>query len=253
MKKFYLLTLLLIALLACQPDRPNFVILMLDDLGYSDLGCYGGEIQTPNIDQLAQQGVRFTQMHNNARCCPTRASLMTGMYPHQVGIQFNGRNLSAELPILAEVLRDNGYQTGMVGKWHLSETKGLPGHADQLSWLAHRLDSAQFAPLETYPYNRGFDEHWGVIWGVVDYFDPFSLVHNDEAVEEVDEDFYMTDFITEKSVDMIQKFSQNEAPFFLYIAHTAPHWPLHARDEDIQKYLGKYDAGWQALRLSSGI
>lgn len=228
--------------------RPNILIIMADDLGYSDLGCYGGEIQTPNIDALSQQGIRFTQFYNAARCCPSRASLLTGKYAHQVGLALNGRSLSANSATIAEVLKANGYHTGMSGKWHLSETKALPNPKDQLLWLSHRYDSTRFAPLETYPYNRGFDQHWGIIWGVVSYFDPFSLVHNEKAIREVPENFYMTDFITDKSVEMIDLYSSDNKPFFLYVAYTAPHWPLHALPEDIRKYHGMYDEGWDVLR-----
>lgn len=247
-----------LALLPCLPAsagrpvqpvaKPNIVIIMADDLGYSDLGCYGGEISTPNLDALAGQGVRFTQFYNAARCCPSRASLLTGKYAHQVGLALNGRSLARNSATIAEVLRENGYHTGMAGKWHLSETKGLGNQKDQLMWLSHRKDSAVFAPLESYPCNRGFEEHWGVIWGVINYYDPFSLVHNEEAIREVPEDFYMTDFITEKSVELIDRFSRDTKPFFLYIAHTAPHWPLHALPEDLRKYRGRYDEGWDVLR-----
>lgn len=228
--------------------RPNIVVIMADDLGYSDIGCYGGEIQTPNLDGLAEDGVRFTQFYNAARCCPTRASLLTGKYPHQVGLAQNGRTLSRNAATIAEVLKENGYHTGMAGKWHLSRTKKLDDPEEQLLWLSHRKDSSIFAPVESYPSNRGFEEHWGVIWGVVNYFDPFSLVHNEEEIKEIPDDFYMTNFITEKSVDMIEQFSKDEKPFFIYIAHTAPHWPLHALPEDIEKYKGMYDEGWDVLR-----
>ncbi len=231
-----------------KDERPNIVIIMADDLGYSDLGCYGGEIQTPNLDKLAQNGVRFTQFYNAARCCPTRASLLTGKYPHQVGMAHNGRTLSATSPTIAELLKDEGYSTGMTGKWHLSQTKAIKDREEQLRWLAHRKDSGLFAPKTSYPYQRGFQEHWGVIWGVVNFFDPFSLVHNGEAISEIPEDFYMTDFISDKSVELIEKFHKKEKPFFLYIAHTAPHWPLHALPEDIEKYHGIYDNGWDELR-----
>jgi len=232
------------------PEKPNILLIMLDDMGYSDLGCYGGEIQTPNIDRLAEEGIRFTQMHNCARCCPTRASLLTGQYPQQAGINGMGVNLSMNTATIAEVLKQNGYHTGMTGKWHLSTTRGLDDPAQQLEWLAHRIDNGPFSPLENYPCNRGFEEHWGVIWGVVNYFDPFSLVHNEEAINEVLEDFYMTDFITEKTLDLLDSYRDGQEPFFLYVAHTAPHWPLHARTEDIEKYRGKYDGGWEALRQS---
>lgn len=132
-----------------------------------------------------------------------------------------------DAPTIAEVLREAGYQTGMSGKWHLSRTKVLPDKEEQLKWLAHQTDSGFFAPLETYPCNRGFDDHWGVIWGVVNYFDPFSLVHNEEAVRDIPDNFYMTDFVTDKSVELTDKFSRKKQPLILYVAHTAPHWPLH--------------------------
>lgn len=230
------------------PEKPNILLIMLDDMGYSDLGCYGGEIHTPNIDMLASQGVRFTQMHNAARCCPSRASLLTGHYPHTAGINGMGVNLSMNTPTIAEVLKENGYHTGMTGKWHLSQTKPVDDPAEQLQWLANRADYGPFSPLENYPSNRGFEEHWGVIWGVVNFFDPFSLVHNETPIREVDDDFYMTDFITEKSIDLIDEYSKDDKPFFLYVAHTAPHWPLHARPGDIAKYKDTYTGGWDAIR-----
>ncbi len=231
-----------------EDDRPNIIIFLVDDLGYSDFGCYGGEIHTPTIDKLSEEGVRFTQFYNAARSCPTRASMLTGMYQHQVGLTFNGQSLNKNCVTIAEVLKDAGYQTGMAGKWHLSRTEGRKEKSEQLNWLAHRADYGDFGPLESYPCNRGFDEHYGTIWGVVDYFDPFSLVHNEEPITEVDSDFYETNFITEKSIDLIDEFSKNDEPFFLYIAHNAPHWPLHALPEDIAKYDGVYDGGWDKLR-----
>lgn len=234
---------------AFNPDSPpNIVIILADDLGYSDLGCYGGEITTPNLDDLAKNGIRFSQFYNASRCCPTRASLLTGKYPHQVGLQQNGQTLSRDAATIAEILLAHGFHTGMAGKWHLSRTRQLDDHQEQLLWLSHRKDSSIFAPLESYPCNRGFEEHWGVIWGVVNYFDPFSLVHNEEEIKEVPEDFYMTDFITDRSIDMVGDFSKAGKPFFLYVAHTAPHWPLHALPEDLGKYRGVYDEGWDILR-----
>jgi len=229
-------------------EKPNILLIMLDDMGYSDLGCYGGEIQTPNIDKLAEEGVRFTQMHNCARCCPTRASLLTGHYPQTAGINGMGVNLAMNTATIAEVLKRNGYHTGMTGKWHLSDTKPVPDEMEQLRWMAHRADYGNFSPLENYPCNRGFEEHWGVIWGVVNYFDPFSLVHNEKPIKEVPEDFYITDFITQKSIDLIDSYSKDEKPFFLYVAHTAPHWPLHAPPQDIEKYKNTYKDGWEILR-----
>ncbi len=233
-----------------RPDKPNILLIMVDDMGYSDLGCYGGEVQTPNINGLAEQGVRFTQMHNCARCCPTRASLMTGHYPHQAGINGMGVNLSMNTATIAEILKENGYHTGMTGKWHLSTTKALGDQEEQLQWLANRVDHGPFSPLENYPCNRGFEEHWGVIWGVVNYFNPFSLVHNEEPIKDLPDDFYMTNFITEKSLDLLDEYSKDDKPFFLYVAHTAPHWPLHALPEDIAKYKDTFKIGWDSLRVN---
>jgi len=233
-----------------QPEKPNILLIMVDDMGFSDLGCYGGEINTPNIDKLAEEGIRFTQMHNCARCCPTRAALLTGQYPQKAGINGMGVNLSMNTATIAEVLQENGYHTGMTGKWHLSTTRGMDDHIQQLEWLAHRRENGPFSPLENYPCNRGFDEHWGVIWGVVDYFDPFSLVHNEEPIKEVPDDFYMTDFITEKTLELLDTYKDDDKPFFLYMAHNAPHWPLQAHPEDIARYKGKYDEGWEVLRVN---
>lgn len=187
---------------------------MTDDMGYSDPGCYGGETKTPNIDNLAENGLRFTEFHNCARCCLTRASLLTGVYQHEAGLARNGQSLTRNVVTLAEVLKQDGYRTGMKGKWHLSRTKALGDKEEQLKWLSHRADHGSFAPLETYPCNRGFYEYYGVIWGVVNYFDPFSLVHNEEPIKEVPEDFYITNFITNKSIYLIDQFNKKENPFF---------------------------------------
>tara|TARA_X000001036_G_scaffold114466_1_gene107486 strand:- start:593 stop:2227 length:1635 start_codon:yes stop_codon:yes gene_type:complete len=254
-KDFFSILLISILITACNKQkknesksRPNIIVIMADDLGYSDLGCYGGEIETPNLDKLAKGGIRFTQFYNAARCCPTRASLLTGKYPHQAGLDKNGQSLSRNAATIGEVLKENGYRTGMTGKWHLSETKELKNPKEQLLWLSHRKDNNVFAPLKSYPSNRGFEQHWGVIWGVINFFDPFSLVHNEKEIKNVPDDFYMTDFITDKSIDLIDEFSKDQNPFFLYVAHTAPHWPLHALPEDIVKYKGVYDEGWNKLR-----
>lgn len=234
---------------AAQPvATPNIVLILADDLGYSDLGCYGGEISTPHLDQLASSGVRFTQFYNSARSCPSRASLLTGMYARQVGITGMGQSLSGSCVTIAEALKSASYRTGMAGKWHLSLTQGRSSREEQMEWLAHRADYGEFAPIATYPCNRGFDEHWGTIWGVVDHFDPFSLVHNETPLPTAPPGFYMTDFVTDKTIDMIDDFSESDNPFFVYVAYTAPHWPLHAKPEDIAKYKGRYSDGWDVLR-----
>lgn len=234
---------------APQDDRPNIIIVLLDDLGYSDLGAYGGEIQTPHIDGLAARGLRFTRFYNSARCCPTRASLLTGLYPHQVGLVRNGASLSRDGVTIAEVLGSAGYQTAMAGKWHLSVAETLRPPSRHLRWLNHQIDPDRpFAPLETYPVNRGFGRYYGNIWGVVNYFDPFSLVEGETPVESVPEDYYITDAITEKSVQYIQEMAASDDPFFLYVAHCAPHWPLHAPPEDIARYRDTYTDGWHRLR-----
>lgn len=228
--------------------RPNIIVVMADDMGFSDPGCFGGEISTPNIDKLAREGLRFTQFYNCARCCPTRASLLTGLYQHQVGLKRNGQSLTRDGATIAEVLREAGYDTAMAGKWHLSYTPVLEDEAKHQAWLNHQYEHGPFAPLETYPIHRGFNRHYGVIWGVIDYFDPFSLVEGEEPVKEVPKDYYFTDAITDKAVEYVEEFGKGDKPFFLYFAHCAPHWPLHARAEDIAKYKGKYAGGWDRLR-----
>lgn len=238
------------ALAFAQTQRPNIMIIMVDDMGYSDPGCYGGEINTPNIDALANNGMRFTQFYNCSRSCPSRASLMTGLYPQQVGITSMGVSLNNKCVTIAEALKLNGYNTGMTGKWHLSLTEGQSNNDNQMKWLAHQADYGNFAPLASYPYNRGFDEHYGIIWGVADFFDPFSLVHNETPITTVPADFFMTDFVTDKTVDLIDTFTTKSDPFFMYVAYTAPHWPLQAKPADIAKYKGKYDGGWDELHTT---
>lgn len=235
-----------------EDRRPNIMVIMVDDMGYSDLGCFGGEIHTPNLDGLANNGMRFTQFFNAGRSCPSRAALMTGLYAQQAGIMAMGQSLNTECVTIPEVLKTAGYHTAMTGKWHLSLTQGIGNNADQMAWLSHQntFNNRSFAPIETYPCNRGFDEHWGTIWGVVNHFDPFSLVHNEEPIytDAIPSDFYSTDFITDKTIDLIDDLSAKEEPFFMYVAYNAPHWPLHAKPEDIKKYDGMYDEGWDVMR-----
>lgn len=230
--------------------RPNVVLIVADDLGYSDVGMFGGEIHTPNIDALAKGGLRFSNFYNASRCSPTRASLLTGQYPHRVNLAANGRDLGKNGVTIAEALGSAGYNTAMAGKWHLSRTPELASNDQQMKWLAHQLDpGVPFSPdVSTYPINRGFQHHYGIIWGVANYFDPFSLVDGTTPVASVPNGYYITNAITQKSVEYIQGFAQEPKPFFLYVAFTAPHFPLHALPEDIAKYEGVYDAGWTPIR-----
>lgn len=236
---------------------PNIILILADDLGYSDLGSYGGEIDTPNLDYLAQNGVRFTQFYNTSRCCPSRASLLTGVYNHDAGIgeMTMDRNLpgyrghiTENVVTLAEVLKSSGYHTGMTGKWHVSNTVVQETPEKQLNWLNHQEFHPLFSPIDQYPTNRGFEKYYGNIWGVVDYFDPFSLVNGTEPVKQVPDDYYHTDAINDTTVAYINQFSKSEKPFFLYVAHTAPHWPLMALPEDIKKYENTYTEGWEKIR-----
>lgn len=232
-------TLLALLLLADAgqdaPPRPNIVILLADDLGYSDIGCYGSEIATPNLDRLAAGGLRFTQFYNTARCCPTRASLLTGLYPHQAGIGhmvddknlpgYRGR-LNERCVTIAEMLRPAGYFTAMAGKWHVGEKR------------------------PHWPVDRGFDRYYGLISGGSNYFKIDSgrqLALDGEPVSAGD-DFYMTDAFTDHALMFLDEAKEKKRPFLLYTAFTAPHWPLHARPDDIAKYRGKYMEGWDALR-----
>ncbi|QLE02615.1 arylsulfatase [Galbibacter sp. BG1] len=225
-------------------DRPNIIIILADDLGYSDIGCYGSEIKTPNLNKLAS----FSQFYNNTRCCPSRAALLTGFYPHQVGI---GAMTDTDIPIpeyqgyfgknvktIADLLKDIGYKTFISGKWHVGEKEG--------HW----------------PKDHGFDESFALINGASSYFDfkPYrndlwpldneiKVVANNEVLDMSEEDFYATDLYTDKALNMLAKHITDE-PFFLYLSYTAPHWPLHALPEDIKKYEGSYDSGWDVIRES---
>ena len=237
-----------------QDQRPNILLILADDLGYSDLGCYGSEIQTPNLDRLASEGMRFNRFYNCGRSCPTRASLLTGLYPHQAGI---GRmTFDQQLPgyrgtmthngvTIAEVLRENGYATGMIGKWHVAET---PLREDQRDWLNHQVFYDPFTKLEDYPVNRGFENHYGTIYGVVDYYDPFSLVDGETPITEVPKDYYSTIALTDSAVQYVRRYADDERPFFMYLSYHSPHWPLMAPERYIKKYENTYKKGWQAIR-----
>ncbi|MBD2756796.1 arylsulfatase [Spirosoma validum] len=238
-------------------NKPNIIVIMADDMGFSDLGCYGGEIHTPNIDYLANNGIRYTQFYNTSRCCPTRAALLTGLYNQQAGIGkmtdaedepgYRG-HLTENTVTLAEVLKSAGYQTAMAGKWHVSNTNVQKNPQEQLAWLNHQKDFGDFAPLSQYPTNRGFDKYFGNIWGVVDFFDPFSLVSGTKPIKNVPKNYYHTDAINDTAVAYIKSYAKTSAPFFLYVAQTAPHWPLQALPKDIANYKDTYKSGWDAIR-----
>jgi arylsulfatase A-like enzyme len=248
---------------AAQQGRPNIIIILADDMGFSDPGCFGGEIHTPNIDKLAAQGVRFSQFYNMARCCPTRASLLTGLYPHQAGIGTMNQNLGrpayqGELNdrcvTIAEVLREAGYHTGMAGKWHLCHLTINSGGPRAKRLINFEEESPVSASKANWPCNRGFEEHWGTIAGVENYYDPYSLIHNEQTIHPEGKDFYYTDFITDHSLKMIDQFAADGGagggarPFFLYVAYTAPHWPMQAREQDVARYKDTYAVGWDAIR-----
>lgn len=222
--------------------RPNIVLIMADDMGWSDLGCYGGEIRTPVIDALAAGGLRFTRFYNSARCCPTRASLLTGLYPHQAGIGhmvddrgkpgYRGR-LNNRCVTLAEVLRPAGYQTFMSGKWHVTPY--------QYQNPEPTLDRG------TWPLQRGFDRFFGTLAGGGSYYSPPSLMRDNGFLNPPGEGFYYTDAISDEAAAFIRGADRGR-PFFLYVAYTAPHWPLHAREKDIAAYRRTYADGWDSIR-----
>jgi arylsulfatase A-like enzyme len=229
--------------------RPNIVVILADDMGYSDLGCFGGEIQTPNIDNLAAHGIRLSQFYNCSRCCQTRASLLTGAYAQRVGLAEFGATMNLEVPTLAERLKTGGYQTAIMGKWHLSELPASPGGPERVKWLDHQVElPTPLADPASLPTHRGFEKFYGIVWGVVDHFDPFSLMENQTPVTSVPKDFYLTDAIADHSVSFVKEAANSHRPFFLYVAFEAPHWPIQARPEDIAKYKSKYDDGWDEMR-----
>ena len=218
---------------AADPSRPNILLIVADDLGFSDLGCYGGEIQTPQLDKLASEGMRFTQFYNCGVCNVTRAALFTGLHP-RFG---KGGLLRSNMLTLAEVLSQAGYATAMSGKWHLG---GSPNR----------------------PIDRGFKEYYGVMIGAVNYFDPSlpdppgmkhagpsePFVHNASPIKSVADNYYATDAFADHAIEQIQHLSNGDKPFFLHLAFTAPHYPLQALPQDIAKYRGRYQAGYADLR-----
>ncbi|WP_421825739.1 arylsulfatase [Larkinella sp.] len=223
--------------------KPNIVLIMVDDMGYSDLGSYGSEIQTPNLDRLANEGLRLREFYNNAICAPTRASLITGQYPHKAGIGYFNVNLGTpayqgylnkQSLTFGEVLKQAGYSTLLSGKWHVGN--------DSLVW----------------PKQRGFDRFYGILGGGSNYFDagpmptgrnsPVVILEDNQRQYPKPNSYYFTDEITNHALTYLDEQNRETKPFFLYLAYTAPHWPLQALPEDIAKYRGKYDAGWDEIR-----
>jgi arylsulfatase len=220
-------------------SRPNVLLILADDLGYSDLGCYGSEIPTPNIDRLAGRGIRFTQCYNSARCCPSRASLLTGLYPHEAGIgSFTQRNpdpkrgpaylgrLNQECVTIAEMLKSSGYQTYMVGKWHV----GAPG-----------------------PIARGFDEFYGFTEGYAqdqwspDRYQRLPETRTPELTYDRDA-FYATDAFNDYAMEFLKQARQKAKPWFLYVAHSSPHFPVQAPKASVDRFVETYERGWDTLR-----
>lgn len=219
-----------------KDKRPNIIMIVADDLGFADLGCYGGEINTPNLDKLAAEGMRFKQFFNCAVCNVSRVAMLTGVHPRFSA----GGLLKDDMATIATVLKKAGYQTAMSGKWHLT----VPATGKHT------------------PNEHGFDEYYGAKIGAINFFDPPGgdppflkhagperpFVHNEKIIESVPKDYYVTDAITDHSIEQIKKFAKSDNPFFLHLAHFAPHYPMHALPEDIAKYRGKYDEGYMVLR-----
>ena len=228
-----------------KATRPNIIIIMTDDMGFSDIGCYGSEIETPNLDKLAKKGLRFTQFYNEGVCVPTRVSLLTGLHPKQTGNNSNNRNkgLSKHSVTLAEAIGPAGYRTYHTGKW-------MVGHKTKTMW----------------PIGRGFDHSYGCPEGGGFYFAPSafyanyfadsrgerSVARDSEVIYDIEKDppkgWYSTDAWTEEGIEFVREAVGMKQPFLWYLAYNAPHWPLKAKPEDIAKYRGKYKAGWDKVR-----
>ncbi len=220
--------------------RPNILMILADDMGFSDIGCYGGEIPTPNIDALAERGVRMSQYYTTPRCSPSRAALLTGRHPHETGIGVLTENdgpegypgsIDPSIPTVAEHLRDAGYRTCVTGKWH----------------LAHDMET----PNDSWPTRKGFDDFYGTLAGTAAFFQPRAWMRNEENIDDEpfgDDDFYTTDRFTDHAEAFIRDVADGDRPFFVYLAYTAPHWPLQAREDEIDAMRGRFDDGWDVLR-----
>jgi arylsulfatase len=227
--------------LTSAAPRPNIVVILVDDMGFSDIGCYGSEIPTPNLDKLAATGLRFTQFYNTGRCCPTRASLMTGLYSHQAGVghmtQDRGEDgyrgdLNDRCVTIAQVLQTAGYRTAMTGKWHVTKFVKPADDSQKFNW----------------PLQRGFEHYLGIIQGGADYFRPSPLTRENEPIQPGD-GFYTTDAFVDNAIRFID-VGDHAKPFFQYIAFNAPHFPLMAPQDEIAKFRGRYKVGWDKLRQS---
>lgn len=237
----FCMTIQMPALIAQDRSKPNIIVILVDDMGYSDLGAYGSEISTPNIDKLAAQGFRFTNFYNAGRCCPTRASLLTGLYPHQTGLGwmtgadqkvpgYKGE-ISNKVVTLAEVLKPAGYSTYMSGKWHVATN--TKDHMEKYNW----------------PLQRGFDRFYGILMSHAHYFKPDNLKSGNRNIDPP-KDYYITDALADTASMYINEHvaKRKKDPFFLYLAFNAPHWPIHAKEKDINKYMSTYKAGWDKIR-----
>ena len=233
---------------SAEPRRPHIVLVMADDMGYSDIGCYGSEIATPTLDALATSGVRMTQLYNTSRCCPTRAALLTGLYSHQAGIglmtgdrghdAYRGA-LNGRCVTIAEGLGDAGYRTYMSGKWHVTGATRPNG------------------PKDTWPIARGFDRFYGTIIGAGSFYDPATLCRDETFITPINdpeyqpEHFYYTDAISDNAVRYAREhLASTEDPMFLYVSYTSAHWPMHAPEEAIARYDGVYDDGYEPVRAA---
>lgn len=229
-------------------QRTNIVLILADDMGYSDIGCFGSEIDTPNLNRMAGEGLLYSHMYNNARCCPSRASLLTGLYPHQAGIGLMQDNLGVKeyqgylnnrCITIAEGVKSAGYQTAMIGKWHVGG-----GYSKEREALEQAGKKGYPTPMQ-----RGFDYFYGTLEGAGNYYNPVTLMENGKWIDlKPEDDFYYTEKIGEKACEIVERFSESQMPFFMYIAFNAPHWPLHARERDIEKYEGRYLCGWEEIR-----
>jgi arylsulfatase len=252
MKRVAIALLLSLSLFAQKSSaaRPNIIVILADDVGYCDIGCYGSEIHTPNLDALAAEGLRFTQFYNTARCCPSRACLLTGLYPHQAGVghmvddpkkDLDGYagDLNDRCVTIAQVLQPAGYSTYAIGKWHV--TKEITPKGPKSNW----------------PIQRGFEHYYGTIIGAGSFFDPGMLTRDNTPISPFVDPlykpagtYYYTDAIADNACRFIGDHHQAQAdkPFFMYVAFTSAHWPMQALEKDIAKYKGKYDQGYEPIR-----